>query len=131
MRQTLQGKMNVSDIFWSTGESFQSEVMAWIRAVDDRSLCFVAWRVNASLSRLDLLRQTFRDWKKSLLLENTFYQRDGTPLIDVYRIGEQGTRSMHRDDEPFSDLIHHSGVRLLDHAFERGDIAHVTLPRWS
>jgi 4-amino-4-deoxy-L-arabinose transferase-like glycosyltransferase len=82
------GRLNVIDVFWLDGDAFRDVVNQYVQTVSKSSeLCVVSSRiVGASLNRLDLLRAIVRSWNRSLIIERTFSQRDGTPVVDIYRI---------------------------------------------
>jgi 4-amino-4-deoxy-L-arabinose transferase-like glycosyltransferase len=81
------GRLNVRDIFWVDGDAFRYVVNSYVQTVSSSQLCFVSWRnIGTSFNRLDLLRTIVASWNRSLTLDRTFYQRDGTPVIDIYQI---------------------------------------------
>jgi 4-amino-4-deoxy-L-arabinose transferase-like glycosyltransferase len=92
------GKLNVRDVYWQQDQWFRSEVNNWTGLVGTKRLCFISysslWRESyGAPNRLGLLQDMARALNESLILEKTFYQRDLTPVIDVYRIGEPPSTS--------------------------------------
>jgi 4-amino-4-deoxy-L-arabinose transferase-like glycosyltransferase len=85
------GKLNVRDSEYGQDQMFQAEVNNWVGSVGVHRVCFVSyasqWRNSyGPPNRLDLIGDMARRMNATLILEKIFYQRDLTPVIDVYRI---------------------------------------------
>ena len=85
------GRLHVREMVLEPPNSFEIEAKYWMSLMKERLLCFIAWRPNwaTDLNKLDLLQKLVRDRNDLLVLERTFYQRDLTPVIDIYRIISQ------------------------------------------
>jgi len=97
------GRLSVRDIFWVNGEEFKIVANRYIDTAKDS--CFISWRVGGSWNRLEVLQETVRDRIDSLVLEKTFYQRDGTPVIDIYRIANDQQSVPNRAPATFRNVI--------------------------
>jgi 4-amino-4-deoxy-L-arabinose transferase-like glycosyltransferase len=84
------GRLNVYDVFW-TSQLFVNQVNFLIRTSSDHQLCFVSWtgplgrihQVSPVTAENLLARSGY-----SLQYLKTFYQRDSTPAIMVFRLDE-------------------------------------------
>lgn len=83
-----KGKLRLGEslveIFWLQDKSFQIAVE---RYLEMGSVCFIFWRNSSTgWSKLELLQKSLANQQRSLVLDKTFHQRDGVPVIDIYRV---------------------------------------------